>query len=314
MPDASSDDWTIGRLIEWTRGFFARRGIEQPRLESEILLAHVLGLARIDLYLKYEQAVAEEERAAYRDLVRRRADGEPSRYLVGACEFMSLALKVTPDVLIPRPETEMLVEEVIRRVRAAAPVPLEAAAEDGPDDAAAAAVGVIELGTGSGAIAVSLAVHLPAVRVTATDVSADALAVARLNAEAHGVADCVTLLEGDLYEALDAADTAPADFLLANPPYVAEGEWDGLPADVRDHEPRGALVAGPDGTEVIERIVRGARAYLKPGGVLMVEIGASQGRRVRDMAEQARGLDDVDVRKDYAGRARVLVARRKEDG
>jgi release factor glutamine methyltransferase len=313
MPDASSDDWTIGRLIEWTRGYFARRDIEQPRLEAEILLAHILGLERINLYMKYEEVVSEEQRAAFRDLVQRRADGEPSRYLVGTCEFMSLALKVTPDVLIPRPETEQLAEEVIRRVRAGGPTPLEAAAGDDPDEATPGTVEIIELGTGSGALAVSLAVHLPAARVTATDVSPTALAVARTNAEAHGVADRVILLEGDLYEALDAADARPADFLLANPPYVAEGEWNGLPADIREHEPREALVAGPDGTEVIERILRGARAYLKPGGVLMVEIGAGQGREVRQMAEETRGLADVDIRKDYAGHDRILFARREAE-
>jgi len=311
MPDASSDDWTIGRLIEWTRGYFARQGIEQPRLEAEILLAHVLGLERIALYMTYEEIVAEPDRAAFRDLVRRRAAGEPSRYLVGTTEFMGLAMKVTPDVLIPRPETEQLAEEVIRRVGAAAP-PLPMGAEvDETDAAAPAQVDVIELGTGSGALAVSLAVHLPGARVTGTDVSPAALEVARANAEAHGVADRVTLLEGDLYEPLDAADAQPADFLLANPPYVAEGEWDGLPADIREHEPREALVAGPDGTEVIERLLRGARAYLKPGGVLMVEIGAAQGRRVREMAEGTRGLVDVDIRKDYAGHDRILVARRE---
>ena len=311
MPDASSDDWTIGRLIEWTRGYFARQGIDQPRLEAEILLAHVLGLERIALYMTYEEIVAEPDRAAFRDLVRRRAAGEPSRYLVGTTEFMGLAMKVTPDVLIPRPETEQLAEEVIRRVGAAAP-PLPMGAEvDETDAAAPAQVDVIELGTGSGALAVSLAVHLPGARVTGTDVSPAALEVARANAEAHGVADRVTLLEGDLYEPLDAADAQPADFLLANPPYVAEGEWDGLPADIREHEPREALVAGPDGTEVIERLLRGARAYLKPGGVLMVEIGAAQGRRVREMAEGTRGLVDVDIRKDYAGHDRILVARRE---
>jgi len=315
MPDVSSDDWTIGRLIEWTRGFFARQGVEQPRLEAEILLAHVVGLERIDLYMKYEQVVSEEDRATYRDLVRRRAEGEPSRYLVGTCEFMGLALKVTPDVLIPRPETEVLVEEVIRRVRAGAPTPLEdAAATPGRADTppGSAAVEAIELGTGSGAIAVSLAVHLPGVRVTATDVSGAALAVARTNAEAHGVADRVTLLEGDLYDALDAADARPADFLLANPPYVAEGEWAGLSREIREHEPRQALVAGPEGTEIIQRVVRGARAYLKAGGVLLVEIGAGHGRRARDMAEHARGLADVLIRKDYAGHDRILVARREE--
>ncbi|MBL7140441.1 MAG: peptide chain release factor N(5)-glutamine methyltransferase [Planctomycetes bacterium] len=319
MPDVSSDDWTIGRLIEWTRDFFARKGVDQPRLEAEILLAHVLGFARIDLYMRYEQEVEEQQRAAFRDLVRRRTDGEPARYLVGTCEFMSLAFKVTPDVLIPRPETEMLVEEVARRVRASARTPLEAAAEAAAAPSAAgaetgsdpAAPEIIELCTGSGAVAVSLAVHLPTAQVTATDLSEAALAVARTNAEAHGVADRVTLLAGDLYDALDAADARPADFLLANPPYVAEGEWDGLPAEIRRHEPRGALVAGPDGTEVIERIVKGARAYLKPGGVMLVEIGESQGRAAREMAEAARGLADVDILKDYAGHDRILLARRQ---
>ena len=148
--------------------------------------------------------------------------------------------------------------------------------------------------------------------MTATDVSGAALAVARTNAEAHGVADRVALLEGDLYDALDAADAKPADFLLANPPYVAEGEWGGLPPEIREHEPRQALVAGPEGTEIIQRVVRGARAYLKPGGVLLVEIGAGHGRRARDMAEHARGLADVAIRKDYAGHDRILVARREE--
>jgi len=334
MPDVSSDEWTIGRLMEWTRAFFARKDVAQPRLEAEILLAHVLGLARIDLYMRYEQPVAEEERAAFRDLVRRRAEGEPTRYLVGTCEFMSLAFKVTPAVLIPRPETEMLVEEVLRRVRAAERPPLMVAAEVEaagveplpPVEAPAAPPDgqgpggqegrpeIIELCTGSGVVAVSLAVHLPGTRVTATDASPAALEVARTNAEAHGVADGVTRLEGDLYDALDAADAGCADFLLANPPYVAEGEWDGLAPEVRDHEPRLALIAGPEGTEVIERIVRGARAYLKAGGGVLVEIGEGHGRRVREMAQAARGLQDVDILKDYAGHDRVLVARREEGG
>jgi len=314
MPDVSSDDWTIGRLIEWTRDFFARKGIDQPRLEAEILLAHVLGFARIDLYLRYEQEVNEEARAAFRALVRRRTEGEPARYLVGTCEFMSLAFKMTPDVLIPRPETERLVEEVVRRVRAAGRTPpgetAGAGAPRAADDAGPAGPEIIELCTGSGAVAVSLAVHVPGSRVTATDLSEAALEVARTNAEAHGVADRVRLLAGDLYDALDAADARPADFLLANPPYVAEGEWETLAPEIRRYEPRHALVAGPDGTEGIERIVKGAPAYLKRGGVMLVEIGEGQGRAVREMAEQTRGLEAVDILKDYAGHDRILSARR----
>lgn len=314
MPDASSDEWTTGRLIEWTRDFFEKKDIVQPRLEAEILLAHVLGAERIDLYMKYERPVSDEERARFRELVRRRADGEPTRYLVGMCEFMSLAMKVTPDCLIPRPETEMLVEEVLRRAGTERRLPGTETASDVPEDGASAApVTAIDLCTGCGCVAVGLAVHLPHVRVTATDISAPALEVARLNAEAHGVADRITFLEGDLYDALDAADAQPADFLLANPPYVTEKEWEGLAREIREHEPRDALVAGPDGTEVIERILKGARAYLRPGATLLVEIGAGGGGRVTEMASAVRGLTDIEVVKDYADLDRILVARREPE-
>ena len=321
MSDAPAD-WTIGRLIEWTRTFFEKKGISQPRLEAEILLAHVLGLERIALYLQYDQTVGEEVRAAFRDLVRRRVGREPTRYLTGACEFMSLALKVTPACLIPRPETEQLVEEVLRLagVRRRPPVALGPAAEDygtvGPGEesvaAAASPLAAIDLCTGCGCIAVGLAAYLPGIRIVATDISREALEVARANAEAHGAADRITLLEGDLYEPLDAADAAPADFLVANPPYVAEAEWETLQPEISGHEPRAALVAGPKGTEIIERILRGAPAYLRPGGRLLVEIGAEQGETAVRMAGAVRGLGDVQVLKDYAGLDRILLARREE--
>jgi len=321
--------WTIGRLLDWTRGHFADKGIEQPRLEAELLLAHVLGMARIDLYLHYELEVDEAGRSQFRDLVRRRAEREPTKYLVGACEFMSLAFKVTPDCLIPRPETELLVEEVLGRAGLrGGPKHVEVAeATEGADGAEATPaapaevappvaaprddVSIIDLCTGSGCVAVSMAVHVPGSRVVASDVSAAALGVARTNAEAHGVADRVTFLEGDLFEPLDAADVAPADFLVANPPYVTEGEWGELAPEIREHEPRGALVAGKDGMDVIARLLRGAPAYLKAGGVLLVEIGSTQGRAVAEQAAAVHGLVDVEVRKDYAGLDRMLVARRE---
>lgn len=301
--------WTIGRLLDWTRGHFAERGIEQPRLEAELLLAHTLGMPRIDLYLHYEREVDEDGRVRFRDLVRRRARREPARYLVGACEFMSLAFKVTPDCLIPRPETELLVEEVLDRAGAKRDPKLTDAAEAAP--AAPTNVTVIDLCTGGGCVAVSVAVHLAGSRVVAADLSPAALAVARENAQAHGVADRITFLEGDLFEPLDAADAEPADFLVANPPYVAEAEWDGLAPEIRQHEPRAALVAGPEGTEVIARVLKGAPAYLRAGGTLLVEIGASQGGAVAEMASAVRGLGEVEVRKDYAGLDRMLVARRQ---
>ncbi|MGB2754071.1 MAG: peptide chain release factor N(5)-glutamine methyltransferase [Phycisphaerae bacterium] len=308
MPDETP--WTVGRLLEWTQKFFEKKGIAQPRLEAEILLAHALGTERIGLYLAYERQVEADARARFREWVQRRAEGEPTRYLVGGCEFMSLAFKIGPGCLIPRPETELLVEEVMARcgkTRGCAP-----AAEGA--SAAGAAVAVIDLCTGCGCVAVSVAVHMPESNVVATDNSASALEIARANAAAHGVADRVAFLEGDLYEALEAAGAAPADFLVANPPYVAEAEWETLQPEIRNHEPREALVAGPEGTEVIERIVKGAPAYLKPAGTLLVEIGASQGPAVQDMAAQVRGLEGIEIRKDYAGHDRMLVARRAAGG
>jgi len=306
MSDQS--EWTIGKLIEWTRGFFDKKGIPQPRLEAEILLAHVLGVERIDLYMRYEQPVAEEERSRLRELVRRRAEREPVRYLIGTCEFMSLALKVTRGCLIPRPETELLVEEVLRAAGVKRrPV---GAAKPAGEPAPAAPVSVIDLCTGCGCVAVSLAVYLPAARVTASDLSPAALAVARENAEGHGVAGRVAFLEGDLFAPLDAADVQPADFLVANPPYVAEAEWPGLAPEIREHEPRTALVAGPAGTEVIERIVKGAPAYLKTGGTMLLEIGAEQGPRAAGAASAVRGLADVRIVKDYAGLDRILAAKK----
>jgi len=319
MPDETP--WTVGRLLEWTQKFFEKKGIAQPRLEAEILLAHALGTERIGLYLAYEREVETNVRARFRKWVQRRAEGEPTRYLVGGCEFMSLAFKVGPGCLIPRAETELVVEEVMARcgkTRGRAPAAEGASAGPVVRDSlyyrAGAAVAVIDLCTGCGCVAVSVAVHMPESNVVATDLSAPALAMARANAAAHGVANRVAFLEGDLYEALEAAGAAPADFLLANPPYVAEAEWETLQPEIRNHEPREALVAGPEGTEVIERIVRGAPAHLKPGGTLLVEIGASQGPAVRDLAAGVRGLVDVEIRKDYAGHDRMLVARRAAGG
>jgi release factor glutamine methyltransferase len=169
---------------------------------------------------------------------------------------------------------------------------------------------IIELCTGCGCIAVSVAAHLAGSQVTASDISHGALEVARENAEAHGVADRLTLLEGDLFEPLDAADVQPADFLLANPPYVAERDWENLAPEIREHEPRAALVAGPAGTEFIERIVKGTPAYLKPGGTLLMEIGHDQGVAAAEKATAVRGLTQVEVLKDYGGLDRILVARR----
>ena len=172
----------------------------------------------------------------------------------------------------------------------------------------------IDLCTGCGCVAVSLAVYLPGCRITATDLSAAALEVARTNAASHGVADRLTFLEGDLYAPLEAAAVPPADFLLANPPYVAEADWNDLAPEIRGHEPRSALVAGPRGTEIIERILRGAPAYLRPGGTLLVEIAAGQGTAVSEIAGAVPGLGGAEILKDYAGLERILLARKEAAG
>ena len=263
MSDAGAE-WTIGRLIEWTRGFFEKKGIPQPRLEAEILLAHVLGLERIALYMQYEQTGrCTAARDRFRDLVKRRGDREPTRYLVGGCEFLSLALKVTPACLIPRPETEQLVEECLapggvaaasaarpRAGRRGLPTASRAAAARRAAPAAPrrpgpAAVTAIDLCTGCGCIAIGLAAtcRRPASRPP-TSRPRPWRWPAR-TPRPTALADRIVFLEGDLYAPLDAADVQPADFLLANPPYVTEADWARLEPEIRDHEPRAALVAGP---------------------------------------------------------------------
>lgn len=286
------ETWTIGRLLQWTTDFLKSRGADSPRLDAEVLLAHALGCQRIELYTAFEQSPSESARAAFRELVRRRAEGTPVAYLVGRREFYSLSFQVTPDVLIPRPETEFL---VIRLLDLAKPA----------DNAWT----IADLGTGSGILAVCAAKRLPATRATAIDVSPQALAVARQNAELHGVADRVEFLASDLFAGLPP--DRRFDFIVSNPPYVTEGEYGALSRDVRDYEPRGALVAGPRGTEVIERLVAEAGDRLMPGGWLLIEISPQLDAPVRALFEADGRYEVGPTVKDLAGLARVVQARRR---
>lgn len=280
--------WTVLELLRWTKDHFARRGIESARLDAECLLAHALGCDRLRLYLDFEKPVEAAERARFRELVRRRADERvPVALLVGRREFWSLELEVTPDVLVPRPETETLVDRLLAGV-------CDREAE----------LRVLDVGTGSGAIAVALATELPKARVTATDLSAAALAVARRNAERHGVADRVRFLEGD---AFDAVEGERFHLVASNPPYVAEAGAAQLPPELR-HEPRAALFAGPDGTEVLRRLAAGVAAHLEPGGAVAFEVGEGQAERVAAWLRAA-GLLEPSVQRDAAARPRVVVAR-----
>jgi len=215
MPE--TERWTIGRLLQWTTEYLKRRSADTPRLDAEVLLAEALGCRRIDLYTAFEECPGEEARAAFRELVRRRAEGAPVAYLVGHREFFSLDFRVTPDVLIPRPETELLVLTLIELAR----------------QRPAAAITICDVGTGSGVIAVTAARHLPQSRVTAIDLSPGALEVARGNAQRHGVSERVEMIAGDLLAAIPAERRF--DFVVSNPPYVAEHELKTLAPEVREH-------------------------------------------------------------------------------
>lgn len=286
----SDAEWTVGRLLTWTAGWLTERGSGTPRLDAEVLLAHVRGCQRIMLYTAFDEVVPEEQRTRFRELVRRRGAGEPVAYLVGGREFFSLPLAVSPAVLVPRPETEGLVVRVIDVCREAG------------------SPRIVDVGTGSGAIALALARNLPAAGITATDLSTAALAVARGNAEALGLADRVAFHRGDLLA--DAAVAGPWDVIVSNPPYVRDDEFAALPRDVREHEPREALVAGPRGVEVIERLASQAATRLSPGGWLVLEAGPNVAADVERILATTPGLEPVATLKDLAGLPRVFQARR----
>ncbi len=289
MPPATRcDPWTTRRLLTWTAEFFAEKHLEHPRLCAEMLLAHVLGVPRLRLYMEADRPASPGELDAYRALVRRAADHEPVDYLVGQAPFFSMWLKVTQATLIPRPSSETIVEHVITTHRA------------GGD----AAPRIAEIGTGSGAIAIALARHLPDAKLIATDISDAALAVARDNAAAQGVAERIDFRLGDLYEPLAGE---ALDWLVSNPPYISDAEWAEVPANVREHEPSLALRGGPDGLACLRPLIAGAAAHLAPAGRIAFEIAASQGDDVLELARQA-GLRQPHILKDHENLPRVLAA------
>jgi release factor glutamine methyltransferase len=282
---ATDRTWRVLDLLNWTKQHFAAKGIDSPRLDAELLLAHALGCDRLRLYVEFEKPVSPEERARFRGLVKRRAEERvPVAYLTGVREFWSLPLAVTPDVLIPRPDTETLVEAVLARL---------------PDRAAPLAV--LDLGTGSGAIALALARELPRAEVTATDVSAAALAVARKNAEALGLAERVRFALGDGFAPLAGERF---DVVVSNPPYVARSEAAALAPELR-HEPALALFAEGDGTALLRRIAAEAGPHLRPGGLLALELAPAQAADVTQCLAAA-GFGERAEHRDLAGRVRAV--------
>ncbi len=289
----STEPWTTRRLLEWTADYFKGRGIENPRLEAELLLARALRTNRVGLYLRYEDVPADPERTAFRELVKRRAAGEPSAYLVGHKDFYSLDFDVNADVLIPRPETETLVLEGVEFLRGRA--------KENPGFAPR----VLDIGTGSGVLAVALARNLPAARLVAVDISAPALAMAKRNAEKLGAADRIEFRESDLFAAVGPDERF--DLIVSNPPYVSRAEYDALDKSVKDYEPRIALLSGEEGTEIVARILAEAPAHLEPAGRLLVEISPMIAEASLELLKGS-PFRRFNILNDYAGLKRVILA------
>jgi release factor glutamine methyltransferase len=304
----SDEPWTIGRLLAWTIEYLERHGAENPRLDAEILLATARGCKRIDLYAAYGEEASDVLRTTFRELVRRRAEGAPVAYLVGHKEFYSLEFEVTPDVLIPRPETELLVVALLDQKGVRTDFSLEAASsrQAGPGKNSSDPFLIADVGTGSGILAVCAAKYLPQAHVTAIDVSPAALAVAKRNAERHVVAERITFVEADLLAAQPAEPRF--DFILSNPPYVSTAEMAELPRDVRDHEPHLALHAGEQGTELIERLIAESTERLRPGGMLFIEVSPMIAAAVEALVKAQPAFELGPTIRDPAGHARVVQA------
>ena len=276
-------------MLRRSTAWLEKRGVERPRLDVEILMAHALGVRRLDLYLQFDRPLADPELGPLRALVRERGEGRPVAYLVGRRDFYSLPFAVDARVLVPRPETELLVEQAVERLRGVA------------------APCVLDVGTGSGCIAVALLHALPEARGVATDLSPEALEVAAANAETNGVSDRLTLRTGDLLGALDASD-GPFDAVLSNPPYIVRGDPNVEPG-VDAHEPGLALyVPGDDGLELAVRIADGARRHLRADGFLALEVGFGQAVSACERLT-ALGYADVTATCDLGGIERIVSGR-----
>ncbi len=286
------DVWTVLRLMRWSGEYLEARGVERGRLDAEHLLGHALGIARLQLYLQFDRPLEREELDRFRPLLRRRAQREPLQYILGRAAFRELDLGVDPRVLVPRPETEVLVEEVLQWARGRE-----------KDDLMA-----LDLGTGSGAIALSLALEGPFALVVATDASREALEVAAENVRAARLEAKVALRHGSLFAPV--VDGERFDVVVSNPPYVADAEAGSLEPEVGVWEPALALFGGPDGLTLVREVVRGAGAFLRPEGLLALEVGATQSGLVAAAVEGTGEYEDVRVRRDLAGRPRVVLARR----
>ncbi len=283
------ETWTIIKTLRWTTAYFQSHGIDQPRTDAEVLLAHALHLKRIELYTHYDKPLRDQELKTFKSLIQRRILHEPVAYITGGKEFWSLALIVTPDVLIPRPETECLVEAALDII---------------PEGIS---LDILDLGTGSGAIILALAHERPGHRFSAEDRSDDALTVARKNAQRYGLEKAITFLQGDWFEGVQNLRKR-FDIIVSNPPYIPTQQIEPLSPEISQHEPRYALDGGKDGLDAIRFILRTAPNYLTSNGKLFLEIGYDQCPEVADMVEELGCYKDFVCRKDYSGNNRVVRA------
>lgn len=290
-----TEQWNIRRLIAWAAEYLEGYGVESPRLSAELMLGRVLNLERLQLYLRFDQPLEPDELAAFKELLLRRRAHEPMAYILGSREFYGLDILVGPGVLVPRPESEHLVEQGLKAL-------------EGISNPR-----ILDLCTGSGCVALALAQERPDAQVIGVDISKEALAFAQRSTDKLELSQCLQWLAGDLYDPLAAAGGF-FHLITANPPYVREEEWEGLAAEVRDYEPRQALVSGQNGLEMIHQIIAGSRAFLQPFGVLLMEVGAGQSKAALNIASQTGIFERVSAVQDLAGIERVVVCQRGDYG
>lgn len=292
---AEDAPWTFGRLLQWTANYLKEHGSESPRLDAEVLLAHVCSCQRIELYTRFEELASDDLKTQFRELVKRRAQGVPVAYLVGYKEFYSLRFRVSPDVLIPRPETEFILIGLFDGVK------LRGAVSGG--------LQIADVGTGSGCLAITAARHLPTAQVTAIDLQPAALEIAQLNAQDHQVADRIQFVQSDLFDRIP--ENQRFDFIISNPPYIGLIEKGSLPRDVIEHEPHSALFAGDDGLDVLHRLLAQAAERLVPGGYLLTEIDPRQTPALTQQLNSLGGFEEPKWIEDLDKRPRVLQVRRR---
>ena len=308
MTETATQIWTTRRLLAWMNEAFTHNNLDSPRLMAEMILSHVLGCQRLRLYMEPDRPATSLELNGLRNLVGRALKHEPVQYLVGEAWFFGLPFTVDKRVLIPRPATQTIVEYVLQHARTATGF-------GGPTGAETL---IADICTGSGCIAISLLSSMKLARAVAVDVSEDALAVARLNAIRHGVIDRIELLQGDLVAPLLAHPAAGAQeslhYIVSNPPYIPDDEWDAVEPNVKDHEPHLALRGGVDGLDFFRRLLETAPPLLKPDGLLLIEIAESRFKEAEALAAAHPLLHSVRVLNDLENKPRVVVATRKAAG